>query len=256
VVDRPGPGVASSLMLSPLMLSAKASATLLCVGLAAIAQTPPTPEQVLAKARDNILDRTEHLPNYTCVQTVDRKYFKLKSPQFPVLSCDDMSAKRNKKSDRLYLEATDRLRLDVKVSGGTEIGSWAGGASHFGDGNVMKLIKGPFGTGAFGTLLSDIFTGSSVNFYFDGEEAVDSLKLLRYRYEVSQESSHYMIHTGSDWAFTAYHGVVWIDPISFELRRLQMRTRAPVNPLPRWNMHPLESEPAIFCSRSAATCIF
>jgi len=199
------------------------SATLLCLALATSAQTPPNPEQVLAKARDNILDRTERLPNYTCVQTVDRKYFKLKNPQSPVLSCDDMSAKRNKKNNLLYLEATDRLRLDVKVSGGTEIGSWAG-ASHSGDGNVMKLIKGPFGTGAFGTLLTDIFTGSSVSFYFDGEESVDSLKLFRYRYEVSRESSHYMIHTGNDWAFTAYDGAVWIDPNSLELRRLVMRT--------------------------------
>jgi hypothetical protein len=198
-------------------------ATLLCVSLAISAQAPPDPEQVLAKARDNILDRTDRLPNYTCVQTVDRQYLHLKQPVFPVRSCDEMSAKRNKKNKLLYLEATDRLRLDVKVSGGTEIGAWAG-ASHFGDGNLMKLIKGPFGTGALGTILSDIFTGSSVSFYFDGEEAMDSLKLFRYRYEVSQESSHHMIHTGSDWAFTAYDGAIWIDPNSFELRRLQMRT--------------------------------
>jgi hypothetical protein len=187
------------------------------------AQTSPDPEQVLAKARDKIVDRTEHLPNYTCVQTVDRKYLKLKSPQFRVLSCDDMSARRKKKNDSLYLEATDRLRLDVKFSGGMEIGAWAG-ASDFGDGNVRKLIKGPFGTGAFGTILSDILTGESVSFYFEGEEQVDLLKLFRYRFEVTHESSHYMVHAGNDWVFTGYDGAVWIDPATFELRRLLMRT--------------------------------
>jgi len=225
MAHRSGPGVDPPLMLptKTILRTCSASATLLCMALTIGAQAPPDPEQVLAKARDNILDRTDRLPNYTCVQTVDRQYLHLKQPVFPVLSCDDMSAKRNKKNNLLYLEATDRLRLDVKVAGGTEIGAWAG-ASHFADGNLMKLIKGPFGTGALGTILTDIFTGSSVRFYFDGEEAMDSLKLFRYRYEVSQESSHYMIHTGSDWAFTAYDGAVWIDPNSFELRRLQMRT--------------------------------
>jgi hypothetical protein len=119
------------------------------------AQPPPDPEAVLAKARDKILVRTERLPNYTCLQTVNRKYFKPQKPVFPTLSCDDMSARSARKTEHLKLEATDRLRLDVKVSGGTEIGAWAG-ASHFEDGNVMKLIKGPFGTGPFGTFLTDI----------------------------------------------------------------------------------------------------
>jgi hypothetical protein len=104
-------------------------AALLCAPLMR-AQTALTSEQVLAKARDQIVDRTARLPNYTCVQTVDRKYFKFKSPQLEALSCDEMSAKRKKKHPLLHLEATDRIRLDVKVSGGTEIGAWAG-SRHF-----------------------------------------------------------------------------------------------------------------------------
>jgi hypothetical protein len=107
------------------------------------AQEPRDPEEVLVQARDKILERTERLPNYTCVQTVDRTFLKVDKPRFPVPSCDDLKAKRNKKAYILKVEATDRLRLDVKVSGGTEIGAWAG-ASHFEDGNVLKLIKGAF----------------------------------------------------------------------------------------------------------------
>jgi hypothetical protein len=37
-----------------------------------------------------------------------------------------MSAETRKKFYTLRLTATDRLHLDIKVSGGTEIGSWAG----------------------------------------------------------------------------------------------------------------------------------
>ncbi len=209
------------------------STIFLCAPVAIKSQTLSDPDEVLLRARDKIIDRTERLPNYTCVQTVDRKYFKVKKPQFPVLSCDDMSARKSKKTSLLKLEATERLRLDVKVSGGTEIGAWAG-ASHFQDGNVMKLIKGPFGTGGFGTFLTDIFTGVSIPFYFEGEEPVnlikmnslkmDSLKLFRYRFEVTREASHYMVHAGGEWVYTGYDGDVWIDPQSSELRRLRVRT--------------------------------
>jgi hypothetical protein len=183
----------------------------------------PDPEQVLSKAHANIVDRTERLPNYTCVQTVDRKFLKLKQPVFPIPSCDDMSAQSSTKADLLTLQATDRLRLDVQVSEGAEISAWAG-AGHFDGGNVVSLIKGPFGTGGFGAFLADIFTSAGVKLYFEGEEMVDSLKLLRYRFQISGESSHYMVHAGNEWLATGYSGMVWIDPESFQLRRLLVQT--------------------------------
>src|ERR1700693_2632487 len=108
--------------------------------LAMSAQALPDPEDVLAKARDKMLERTERLPNYICVQTVDRTYLKPEKAQFPGLSCDDLSARSTKKNYHLKLTATDRLRLDVKVSEGTEIGAWAG-ASGFGDGREGQLIE-------------------------------------------------------------------------------------------------------------------
>jgi hypothetical protein len=183
------------------------------------AQAPPNPEEVLAKVRDNIRDRTRRLPNYTCVQTVDRKYFKPAKAEFPLPSCIDLSARNGLKDHRLKLEATDRLRLDVKVSIGTEIGTWAG-AGNFGDGDVMKLIKGPFGTGGFGTFLTDIFAGWSVAFHFEGEESGDHRRLFRFRFQIARNASHYMVHMGSEWVATGYSGKVWIDPKSSELRRL------------------------------------
>ena len=201
-----------------------ATPTFLALALTMGAQSPD-PEQALAKTRDNILERTERLPNYTCVQTVDRKFLKLKKPVFPIPSCDDMSAQRSPKADLLGLQATDRLRLDVQVSDGTEIEAWAGD-SHFGNGTMMSLIKGPFGfgTGGFGNFLTDILTGAGVKLYFEGEETVDSLKLFRYRFQISRESSHYMLHAGSEWLVTGYGGAVWIDPKSSQLRRLLVQT--------------------------------
>src|ERR1700687_5350032 len=121
------------------------------LAVAILAQTPRDPEEALVQARDKILERTERLPNYTCVQTLDRKYLKRTKPEFPVPSCDQMSAERTKKAYLLKVQATDRLRLDVKVSAGGEIASWAG-AGRFESG--VEFIQGPFGTGPFGTFLT------------------------------------------------------------------------------------------------------
>jgi len=136
-----------------------------------------------------------------------------------------MSAQRSTKADLLTLQATDRLRLDVQVSGGTEIEAWAGD-SHFGNGTMLSLIQGPFGfgTGGFGNFLTDIFTGAGVKLSFEGEETVDSLTLFRYRFQISREFSHYMLHAGSEWLVTGYGGAVWIDPKSSQLSRLLVQT--------------------------------
>jgi hypothetical protein len=73
-----------------------------------------------------MIERTKRLLDYTCVQTVDRRYFVRSKPEEPRPCCDQMSAEARKKSYSLRLTPTDRLHLDIKVSGGTEIGSWAG----------------------------------------------------------------------------------------------------------------------------------
>jgi hypothetical protein len=41
-----------------------------------LAQKPSDPAELLAKARDLVIARAKRLPNYVCVQTVDRQYFK------------------------------------------------------------------------------------------------------------------------------------------------------------------------------------
>jgi hypothetical protein len=124
----------------------------------------------------------------------------------------------------MMVEATDRLRLDVKVSAGNEIFSWAGD-SHFSDGDIGGLAKGPFGTGPFGTFLSDIFTIPNVSFRFLGEEpARRKAQFLKYSFQVPRESSHYMVQAGGGWRVAGYEGEIQIDPNSFELRRLVVRT--------------------------------
>ncbi len=144
------------------------------------AQPPGPPADLLARARDHFFGLVRRLPDYTCLQTVDRKYFKRTKLRSPLPSCDQLIGEEAQKSYTLKLEATDRLRLDVKVSDGVEIGSWAG-ASHFDSRSIFDLIGGgPFGTGPFGTLLWDIFA-SATDFGYAGEERTGGSSLFEYR---------------------------------------------------------------------------
>lgn len=194
---------------------------LFLVTLAAQAQAPPDPTDVLARARDIVLSRVDRLPNYTCVQTINRNYFR---PGVEPGSCDKMIGERIKKTPNLQLEATDRLRLDVKVSEGTEVGAWAG-ANKFDSRSIFEIVGGgPLGTGSFGTLMSDIFSNTGASFQYIGEVSGDAAALLEYRFQIPLKSSHYLIRAGQDWVATAYDGQIRIDSSSFEVKRLRVRT--------------------------------
>ncbi|HVP49324.1 MAG TPA: hypothetical protein VMT32_22180 [Bryobacteraceae bacterium] len=187
------------------------------------AQFPPDPTDVLARARDSLTDRDKRLPNYTCVQTVNRKYFQRPKQAHPVPACSVVT-NEERAAYPLQLYLADRLRLDVKVSRGHEIGSWAG-ASQFDSKSIFDLVGGgPFGTGALGTFLADIFTGGGARFEFDGEKSLDDVTLYQYSYQVPLSASHYLVRAGHDWQLVAYDGLIRIDPHSFDLRHLLVHT--------------------------------
>jgi len=194
----------------------------LVLGLASalFAQAPVDPTAVLAEARDKAINRTARLPNYTCDQTVNRQYFKRKHPPDPLRmpSCDQLNGEKHRGAEKMELEATDRLRLDVKVSNGVEIGSWAG-APQFDQRSIMDLVSGPFGTGPF-LGFSDIFSNGSVSFqYLGGANGHHE-----YAFQVPENSSHYFTRAGNEWVATGYDGTFWVDSTSFELTRLSVRS--------------------------------
>ncbi len=190
----------------------------------AMAQTPSGATAILTHARDRLLDRTERVPNYICSQTVDRNYFRLAAATALPSSCDQVAGARKKGAYKLELEATDRLHLDVKVSEGREIGSWAG-ANKFDSRDILDFIGGgPYGTGPLGTLIGDIFGNRGVTFVFDGEEDLEGKRVYKYEYRVPLASSHYNVKAGAGWVVSAFSGAFWIDPSKFELKRLTANT--------------------------------
>jgi hypothetical protein len=168
---------------------------LLALCAAACAQTSPDPADVLARTRDRLQDTTERLPNYTCVQTVDRKFFRPRI-RTPRRSCDQIAGDKKRGRYKVELYVTDRLRLDVKVSEGQEIGAWAG-SKQFDSRSIMELGKGgSFGTGSLGGFIVDIFHNDGARFQYIGEQQGKSGALREYGYRVPVQSSHYLVQAG------------------------------------------------------------
>jgi len=198
------------------------------VGTALLAQQTLPPTDRLARARDILGERAKHLPDYTCIQTVDRRYFKrlprkvtildgdvVRSYQ-PIHSCEQI---RSLGGHDLVLQSTDRLRLDIKVSQGFEIGSWPD--SQFSARSIFDLIAGgPYETGMLGALISDIFVHGGATHRYLGEETGTGTQLSTFSYQVPLGSSHYQVKSGSNWVATPFAGTFWLDSATQDLKRL------------------------------------
>ena len=183
--------------------------------LAAFALASDESDTVLARTKERILDRAKQLPNYTCIETVDRSYYVPQERPRVDLPCNQ------RRPEKLLLQAADRLRLEIKVSDGGEIGSWPG-ATQFDSRDIMQLAGGgAFGTGPLGTLLVDVFGNPGVTFTFQREED----KLFAFQFVVPLSTSHYYIQAWGNWKPVAYDGTAWIDPATFDLRRIRVRTQ-------------------------------
>ncbi len=189
----------------------------------------PTPEEdpveLLIRLRNQVLEHAERIPNHTCVETIERARFE------PVAgrankSCDTLLAARRQASfpQRLRLDITDRLRLDVAVATEGEIYSWAG-AGKFEEGEIDQwLPEGAIGTGPFASFLLALFEDRGPEFVYAGRTALDGRSLAEYSFSVPQEESHYRVKAHKDWVITGYTGTLLVDPKTAELVRFRVRT--------------------------------
>jgi len=178
---------------------------------------------LLNQARAKIVENIERLPKYTCLQTVHRSRFQM-FPPVRVSSCGHVEISRAAKiQPQMMLAWTDRFKLDVTVSGGAEILSWAG-AGQFQSEDVESIVgAGMAGSGDFGPFLMSIFGGSASGYDYLGLDQDKGRDFALYRYHVPESASHYQIKIGSqaeDRVTMAYGGKFWIDPQSAELTRM------------------------------------
>jgi hypothetical protein len=198
-------------------------AILLAAGLGVCLAADPNPTAVLAQVRDRIVASLRRMPNYTCVETITREYYKPNTVQ-PPKSCDELSAQKRWASYKLEHTALDRLRLDVAVVPDREIYSWAG-AVEFESRDPSEIIGGgPIGTGPFGAFLMAIFGTQSAGFAYVGPTTQNGRALFEFTYRVPRENSHYQIRVPEGWIVAAYDGTILIDPETSDLVQLSIRT--------------------------------
>ena len=181
------------------------------------------PVDVLARLRDRVVQQARGVPNHTCIETVLRDRYEPAAGRAN-RSCDTLLAARKQAGNRLRLDVTDWLRLDVGVAGGREIFSWVG-APKFEDADIDELFPtGSFGTGPFAAMLLTLFSDGNPHFILEGETELEGRRVLEYSFRVSRDDSHHRVKTHEGWIVTGYTGALYIDPRTSDLVRFEVRT--------------------------------
>jgi hypothetical protein len=211
-------------------VSAPAAGSILFCLAAALAngQAARDPQAVLDAARSRLQAMAQTLEKYVCVETIDRSYYQRVTPRkAPATPAPPPACAPAPANDPYELASTDRVRLEVTVSRGSELHSWPG-ATRFDERNVDDLIRnGPVSTGSFAAYLNSIFGQPGVVYQYKGEQAANRKTLFEYAYQVPLAASHFEVKTDTGWHPTAYEGEFRIDPQTYELHRITVRTADP-----------------------------
>ncbi|MGA3240640.1 MAG: hypothetical protein ABSG03_30585 [Bryobacteraceae bacterium] len=167
----------------------RATCLFLC-GVIVCLHAQPDPGELLRRVTTKVLETVGRLPKYMCTQTIDRSQYE--PPSGPAgRSCGpatDVDALLEvslgvEKHKPLVLTTSDRLRLDVAVSAGSEMYSWVG-ESRFEDRSVFQLVRnGALSTGSFASLPMVVFRDDRALFSYKGEitEATGGFRIPRPR---------------------------------------------------------------------------
>jgi hypothetical protein len=165
------------------------------------AQAPEDPEALLERIRLRARANLSRLPDYVCLQTVER--FRRPEPQAD-------------------FEPVDTLRLEVGLVGDRELFAWPD-AARFSDKDVTELVqRGTIGNGAFALHARNVFLSGAPQFAFRGEQMVEGRRAYRFDFDVPLERSTYRLRVPPYQALVAFHGAFWADAETLDLIRLRV----------------------------------
>lgn len=182
-----------------------ARVALVCIFLPVLAAQSLQQEEILrlARIKTGIQRHLDGMPNYTCLQTVER-YQRMPNAQRESL--------------------IDVLRLEVALVGGRELFAWPGSAA-FEEKEMRDLVTtGAFSTGGFALHARAIFLGDGTTFRPGGAEQLDGVAAWRFDYDTPQFRSGYEIRNPSLnlSARVAYHGSIWARQDNLQLMRISI----------------------------------
>jgi hypothetical protein len=175
---------------------------LLCAGTLVVATEIPPEVLLLQRARVRMATNLTRLPNYTCLQTIER-FLRSKPDKKPQLS--------------------DTVRIEVALVNGNELFAWPG-SGRFLDVEISELVPGgAIGTGNFALHAKNIFQTSAPQFTYRGEVVREGRRTLRWDFTVPQILSGYRLKVNVTEASVGYHGSFWVDADTLDLIRLEVR---------------------------------
>ncbi len=178
---------------------------LLAAGAQLWAQTlsPELPPGVLlgARVRERVKQRFAHLPEYTCLETLNR--------------FSGTAGKRN-------LKQIDTVRLEVLFAGREEFFDSPGGRSFQESSPARFTSKGLIGNGLFAGYLENIFVYGNGVFQYRGEEDLEGRRVARFDFRVPSLQGATLLEVPGARANVGVAGAFWADAASYDLIRLRV----------------------------------
>jgi hypothetical protein len=160
------------------------------------------PEVLLLQRARVVMSRNlSRLPNYTCLQTIER--FERLAPN---------------KKPRLV----DIVRLEVALVDGKELFAWPG-SGQFSDQKIADMVQGgAIGNGGFALHAKAVFQSTVPRFIYGGQISREARSLHKWEYVVAQMLSGYVIKVGQAQATVGYHGSFFVDATTLDLISLEV----------------------------------
>jgi hypothetical protein len=164
----------------------------------AAGQTPV--QEQLARFKEKIRQDMTSIPNYTCLETIERA----------------------RRAPPLDFIPADTIRLEVSSVAGKELFARPG-ARHFEDRDMASLVpSGAIANGMFATFARGLFVGDRGGLRYRRGEKLAGHVSVRYDFRLTRQESGFMLQVSNISEMVAAKGSIWFDPVSLDLIRLEV----------------------------------
>jgi len=168
---------------------------------ALMAQPLPREVLLLARTKLHMSDVLTRLPNYTCLETIERS---------------------TRSSAKKRFDLVDALQIEVAVVDGKELFSWPG-EREFKERDLREIAPtGAIANGSFALHARTVFMSSRPVIKYRGDEPLNGRNTERFEFEISRVSSGYHIRIGPIEGIAGQKGTFWVDRESLDLIRLDV----------------------------------
>ncbi len=173
-------------------------------GLLAVAQQDsglPPDLLLLVKTKVHAAETLDRLPNYTCVETIERSERTLPAKKFRL---------------------SDTVRLEVALVDGSEFFAWPG-AKKFETKDLRDLVpSGTVGNGDFALFAKAVLQSNAPTYTYRGEVSIDGVGAYRWDFRVPVMTSGYQLKIGTQEGIAGFRGSFWVHASSLDLIRLEL----------------------------------